>query len=381
MTAACSDGIGPRSGRSLGGVEAARAQVPGGVVSVVLPGGAISLWPYLGNDFSGTPQDPVNLIFTGPGDARHVRAALLRLDGNRAAFGFPAAPPFDCTWSDAIGDLETGYGGQGPGWGGSAIQLQCGGYGPLRFHLRLLDGGGFTYGNAHFELLIPGTADHQVLSWELAEQLVTADLARSGLLAAMPAGTAAINASPFRTIPTAIYNGLPAELKALVGGPAGDATADVPIANDGHATVLQLGAAAPIVPGVFDQDFVLTYGQVIPKPFCSTGPLDFLQVAGPVHLVKRVTVSADGAYSSEFHASGTLTLTPFDVVRGIPSGPSYQAMVRDAQTSTVNDAGSRAEARQARTEMPPGQPARDRLAVQLVVGGGASLFHRTESCD
>ena len=60
---------------------------------------------------------------------------------------------------------------------------ECGTYGPIRFHLRLVKLGALTIGNAHFEVLIPGTTDHQVLSWELAEQLVTYDLARTGLSA------------------------------------------------------------------------------------------------------------------------------------------------------------------------------------------------------
>ena len=76
-----------------------------------------------------------------------------------------------------------------------------------------------TLGNAHFELLIPGTTDHQVLSWELAEQLVTVDMVRSGLLAAAPGSTAPINAAPgFRQIPAEIYNLLPAELRAASAG-------------------------------------------------------------------------------------------------------------------------------------------------------------------
>ena len=112
------------------------------------------------------------------------------------------------------------------------MQLQCGGYGPIRFHLRLFDIGGTTLGNAHFEVLIPGTTDHQVLSWELAEQLVTFDFARSGLLGAPPGSIAPVNPAPsFRGIPAPLYDGLPPELRVLTGGPSSDVTADVDLAT------------------------------------------------------------------------------------------------------------------------------------------------------
>src|SRR3954469_22871396 len=178
------------------------AAPPSLLVPIALAGGSISIWPYTGVDFSGTPQDPINLVFTGKSDPRSIRSALMSLDGDRTAFGMPPVFPFNCTWSDAIGDLQTGYNATAA-WVGSAVQLACGGYGPVRFHVRLFEAGATTLGNAHFEVLIPGTADHQVLSWELAEQLVKVDLIRSGLLdAADPLGsTGSINDSPFREIP------------------------------------------------------------------------------------------------------------------------------------------------------------------------------------
>src|SRR6185503_18651841 len=115
----------------------------------------------------------------------------------------------------------------------SVVQLQCGTYGPIRFHIRLFPQGEWTIANAHFELLIPGTADHQVLSWELGEKLVVADFARSGLLGAAPAQLAGLNPAPgYRSIPAVIYNGMPAQLKQIIGGPAQTST-DVPIGTDG----------------------------------------------------------------------------------------------------------------------------------------------------
>ncbi|MCX5737031.1 MAG: hypothetical protein NTZ61_00755, partial [Proteobacteria bacterium] len=165
-------------------------QAPTGIVTVTTVGKALEFWPYTGNSFAGTPVDPVNLVFTGQADPVRIRAALLALDGDRTSAGFPDAYPFNATWVDAIGgDVQTTYVGADEGWVGSVVQLQLGGYDPLRIHLRLFRSeqpfgatGVWTLGAAHFEVLIPGTADHQVLSWELAKQVVVADLMRAGLL-------------------------------------------------------------------------------------------------------------------------------------------------------------------------------------------------------
>ena len=78
----------------------------------------------------------------------------------------------------------------------------------------------------------------------------------------------------------------------------------MPISNgDGRATIIPLGGAQSIVAGTFTEILPLTYGQVIPRPFCSTGPLDYVLVTGPVSLEKTVAVGADGSYSSSFEAS------------------------------------------------------------------------------
>ena len=133
-------------------------------------------------------QRPAQPDLRGDADPAGIRAALMALDGDRSAFGLPNASPFNERWGDAIGDVQTSYAGSS-GWTGSVIQLRLGEYAPLRVHLRLFRtgapfsaGGTWTLGAAHFEVLIPGTADHQVLSWMVARQIITADLVRSGLL-------------------------------------------------------------------------------------------------------------------------------------------------------------------------------------------------------
>ena len=314
---------------------------PAGRVTVDLGGAEASLWPYTGERLDGVGSDPVNLVFLGEADPLAVRNALMALDGNRGAFGFPPVPPFDARWSDAVGGVQATY-VDGEGWTGSVIQLQLGDYAPLRVHLRLFrvraplsNGTEWTVGAAHFEVLIPGTADHQVLSWELAEQIVAADLARSGLLGAAPAATGALNAAPsYRAIPAVIYNGLPAELAQLVGGPAAPVAQDVPIATDGRATVLTLAKRAPQA-GPTSQRFTLTYGQVVPRPLCADGPYDYIQVQGPVTFEAQASVDAAGRYAFKSGYSGQLVAVPVDVTQN-PAGAPFDAHVSEQQHGALD---------------------------------------------
>ena len=357
------------------------AAPPAALLTIGAGGGSLALWPYTGADFSGEPQDPINLVFTGRADPRAIRSALLSLSGDRTSVGFPNAPPFNCTWHDAIGDLQTGYTAAN-GWVGSAIQLACGDFGPVRFHLRLFAAGAATIASGHFELLIPGTTDHQVLSWELAEQLVTADMVRSGLLAAAPASTGIINAAPgYRQIPALIYNLLPAELRGVVGGPAGSVGSPVDIASNGMATQFDLGGTAPAAGGT-DQQFVIDFEQVIPRPFCASGPADYLRVRGPVQLSKEVRVSPAGGLTSEFHALGRLQLTPVDPTTGAPSGEAYEAEVKEHQLTGFDDAGGWVSGQAMQMELPQNVAGRGKKVVRLKVGpAGVTLFDRDIICQ
>ena len=334
------------------------APPPTGLATVHLAGNTLSLWPYLGTSFSAPGSDPVNLVFAGQADPLAVRSALMALDGNRAAFGFPASPPFDCRWSDTpSGDIQVTWNGE-TGWQGSAIQLQCGDYGPVRFHLRLVRSGTWTLGGAHFEVLIPGTAEHQVLSWELAEQLVTADLLRTGLLDATAPVTSSdvISQTPsFRAIPSVIFNALPPELQAVAAGAPGNTSADVPLASDGRATILQVAGTPASAPQDVRRQFTITYGQVVPKPFCND-PADYVYVEGPVSLEEEAGVSR-GRYTSSFRASGRLRVTPVNPLTGQPSGEPYFADISEWHRSRLGDDEQQAESRKLQVLRPEhGQP-------------------------
>ena len=359
---------------------AGSATPPASLVSITAGGGSLSIWPYTGADFSGDPQDPINLVFIGHADPRAIRSALFSLSGDRTGVGFPNVPTFNCTWGDAIGDLQTAYSVAG-GWAGSAVQLACGDFGPVRFHLRLFAAGSVTLGAAHFELLIPGTTDHQVLSWALARQLVTADMARSGLLAGAPSSTGSINAAPsFRQVPAVIYNLLPADLKAMIGGPSGSVSNPVDISSDGTATMLDLGGTAPAAGGT-DQHFVIDFDQVIPRPFCASGPADYLLVRGPVDLSKSVRVNGSGALTSEFRASGRLQLLPVDPTTGNPSGEPYEAEVKELQVTRYDDSGGQVTGEAMQMELPQETPGRGRKIVRNRVGqNGGTGFDRDITC-
>lgn len=302
---------------------------PHPLVTVGLGSESLTLWPFTGSDFTNQGHDPINLIFVGESDPRNIMAALMSLDGDRTAYGMPDQAPFNSTWSDAIGDVQASY-SESEGWTPGVIQLACGDYQTARFHLRLFKMGSWTVANCHFEVLIPGTTDHQVLSWELAEQLVTVDLMRSqlldGTLPMMPSGP--INPAPsYREIPAMIYNELPDELQFLVTGEIGDVGADVPIATDGNAMIFNLANKIDWQADSRCEDFVINFGQVIPKPFCSSGPYDYVLAQGPVHLIQTVDISGQGTYRVSFRASGELTVADYDVMTGEVVGEPLPAKV------------------------------------------------------
>ncbi|HSQ60375.1 MAG TPA: hypothetical protein VLT84_08075 [Acidobacteriota bacterium] len=350
-----------------GAIETRGDAEPSGVVSVNHDGASLRFWPYTGAGFDGTPSDPVHLIFRGNADPLTLRAALMNLDGDRTAAGFPPVAPFNQRWRDAFGDVQTGW-AEGEGWSGSVVQLALGDYAPVRVHLRLFrtaapTGGTWTLGAAHFEVLIPGTTEHQVLSWMLARHVVVADLARTGLLIGPPASGGVVSAAPsFREIPAVIYNGLPPELRALTGGPAGDQSSPVPIPSDGEVVILSLGGS-PNAGTADAQTLTLNFDQVIPKPLCSDGPYDWVYVQGPVTLRRSASVDAEGRYRYSARATGTVTVTPVDITANPPApiGTPFTAEVAEHQEGFT---GGNSEMVFARSK---------RIAAQ---NGGAELLMR-----
>jgi len=320
---------------------------PTGTIPIPIGSQFVEVWPYTTSDFE-SPSDPVNLVFPGR-DPREIRQALLGLNGNRTP-SFPAQAPFDCTWTDAMGYEQAAW-ADPEGWVGAEVQLACVAAGaplgnPFRFHVRLFRQGEDTLGNAHFEFLIPGTAEHQVLSWDLARGLVTLDMARTGALTAAPGGVPMIPGGSFRAVRRPVYDALVAggaiPILAAAGlyptsAPAGT---DVPIPTSGTAAVL--AATITLAPArskaLTETD--VTYDIVAPRPFCATGPADLVRLQGPLHFALRVVTTPSGKYDRSYTIGGQLTVTPMAPRPGggfEPVGEPVRAFVHEVHRATLAD--------------------------------------------
>jgi hypothetical protein len=346
------------------------------VVSVAQGGDEASIWSYTSTGFSTTPQDPVNLIFFGAADPREIRAVLFGLSGS----GRPGAlASFTCTWSDAVGDPQTSY-AEKAGWVPSSIQLQCGNFQGPRFHVRIFREGNVTVANAHYEILIPGTNQHEVLSWELAEGLVTADIARSGYLGAAPSPSAVITAAPYyRAVQAAVASMLPAPQIAALGLHVnGDGTASIP--NDGRAMTLRLASAPAITEGLVDSDFVIQFGQVIPKPFCTQGTTGYLFASGPITVHMRSGI-VDGNFESATTSEGTLNLVEFNPITRQPASAPYQGIVGESTSVKLTNGAAWVDFTSSRVETPDGGVNRGTRSESLKAREhGADVYDLNISC-
>jgi hypothetical protein len=366
LLAACSDTPATAPDVDAARVNRNAAPPPAGLETVEFGGASLTLWPYTTDDFA-TGKDPVNLLFMGRADPREIRAALLALDGDRSALGVP----FDCTWTDALdGGIQAAY-ADGAGWMGSSIQLACGAYSSLRFHVRLFRAGDWTVGAAHMEVLIPGTTEHQVLSWEMAEQFVALDMYRTGL--GGPVGAVPLGPVPsHRVIPAYLYNLFPSELQGLAC-PSGvpwpcDGSADVPIYTNGQATVIGLGAAVAPPTGSFSRTSTIQFDQVIPKPFCTGGAYQVVYVNGPIVFREHWVVTPSNNFIAHFVAEGTLYLTPIDPGTGQPVAGTYAAQVYEEHRQMITDRQNMVSSFQMQMELPPDAPFHGTLQVDFSVG-------------
>jgi hypothetical protein len=316
---------------------------PAGLVDVVVGGEALTLWPYTTHDFE-SPSDPVNLVFPNA-DPRAIRQALLKLDGNRPPFA--TLPGGSCTWTDAMGGEQAAF-AEPEGWVGGAVQLACVTPGaplgsPFRFHIRLFRDGDDTLGGAHFEFLIPGTAEHEVLSWDLAREFVTFDVARTGVLTAPPSAVGLIPPGTFRTVRRPVYLAL---LQAGAGpllaslGLVLPPSGDVPIPTSGQGRVLVSGIDFDPRQSKTTTTTRVAYSIVVPKPFCATGPTDFVKLEGPVDLSMTVHTNPSGRYDRTYLVGGALKVTPMTPTSPttfVAAGDPVDAVVFEAHRGTLTD--------------------------------------------
>lgn len=366
-------------------------QVPGEIVNLTAGDSDLSFWPYTGTSLVDTAVDPINLVFKGEADPIQIREALMSLDGNRAP-DFPDIPPFNLPWTDALGgDVQTTY-VEDEGWEGCVIQMTLGEYAGLRVHLRLFatgldDGQGGTYslGGAHFEMMIPGTSEHQVLSWELAEMVVMYDLARSGLLTAEPAATGMINAAPsFRDIPTFIYNPLVDDpmgqmLLTVLDYPVEYQSEGYPLPSDGQGTLLCVCDVGEITSGTWASSVEIEYDQAIPRPICSDGPYDWLYVSGPITFNTLVEVNEQGEYWYETSFDGVLNAVPIDIQTYQPIGQPFLAQVSGDQEGKHFASLRKVKSQDRRLALQSGNPEKfiDKLQVGTI---GTVGYKALEMC-
>jgi hypothetical protein len=362
-------------------------EAPDGLLNVTAGGESLTLWPYTTSDFEN-PSDPVNLIFPNA-DPRAIRQALLKLDGNRPPF--KDLPQTNCTWTDAMGYEQAAY-GEPDGWVGGAVQLACVLPGaplgsPFRFHIRLFRQGDHTVGNAHFEFLISGTAEHEVLSWDFAREFVTYDAGRTRTLTAAPAFVGLIPPGTYRTVRRPVYQGL---VQAGAGGlldflhlalpPSGD----VPIPTSGQARVLTTAIDFHPKSQKTTTTTRVTYGIVVPKPFCATGPTDFVKLEGPIDFAMTVHTNPSGRYDRTYVLGGTLRVTPLqlalpvtDPPKFLPAGDPVTALIVENHRGTLTDGRGHVTEKVAQVVL--GDPrqvlswsfaagARDRFARQILCG-------------
>jgi hypothetical protein len=325
--------------------SAAGAPAPADRVDVTVAGQPLTLWPYTGTDFSGTPSDPINLVFPHA-DPRPIRQALMGLEGARPAF---APLPFaGCVWQDAMGEEQAAW-ADPSGWVGSAIQLVCVRPGfplgdPFRVHLRLFRQGTLTLGAAHLDVLIPGTAQHEALAWNLPRDFVAYDMGRAGVVTGMsslrlvPAGT-------LGAVPRLLYDALARSeaglLLAALGLVPPPPTGDVPIPASGTAAVIS--SQIPSVPEDSEArgEIEVTYGVDVPKPFCNPSSTGLVHVGGgPLRLRLDTRTSADGGYSRTYTVTGVLEVTlPGGAIRPALIFESHRAVMTDG-SSQVTEIGS-----------------------------------------
>jgi hypothetical protein len=339
--------------------------------------------PFGGDDYTFFPftaraasfdeaADPINLLILGDADPRALRAALMFLDGNRSGTLFA---PFDCRWKDAIGEVQAAY-GEPVGWSGAAVQLDCGTY-DFRYHVRFFRMGEWTLGGVHLDLLIPGTPQHEILSWDVPRELALVDFSRTGLLAGAGVSGVIGPTPTFRELDWRLYYLLPAGIRALMGGTPPTPPAFFQVPSSGQARIIVLDGVRTAEKGIARQEFDLQLGQIVPTPFCATNLGPAIRIEGPVHLRQQVVYTPSGSFVSQFHANGQITVTPIDPLTGQPAGDPYRAVVNEHHRGIQTDQITLVSFFQIQSVI----PGVGRMYLNVQVGpGGVSSYQARVDC-
>jgi hypothetical protein len=299
------------------------APPPTGVVTIDAGTERLTLWPFTTDNYLPAEDgktDPVNLVFLNT-DPRAIRQELMKLDGDRPSWSFLPRGAQGCVWMDGMGYEQAAY-LEPEGWVGGEVQLVCATPdSPLgreyRFHVRLFRSGPHTIGAAHFEINAPGTAEHEVLSWEMARDFVTDEIARldpDAFQGETPVFTPADGA--FRTA-NGLINGYVWQTQGAAGNfpflfalglPAPQPPYDpVPIPATGLAAVFAPPFAyAPVKSDITLTDSRTYFVQNTPKPFCGQEPIQI--TGGPLTFTLRVQTNKSGKYQRTYSVEGSLKI-------------------------------------------------------------------------
>jgi hypothetical protein len=170
---------------------------------------------------------------------------------------------------------------------------------------------------------------------------VTYDMNRTGRLVPPPQGVPMIPGPSFRAVRRVVYDKVLLQVPALapfftfVLKLDASAAGDVPIPTNGKAIALAT-----------DIDFEpqrthtvattsVTYSVDAPKPFCATGPYDFVKLVSPpltpLQFTLSVSTGPSGRYERIYSIGGTLDVTP------LPSGSTLDASVFEIHHATMDD--------------------------------------------
>jgi hypothetical protein len=171
-------------------------------------------------------------------------------------------------------------------------------------------------------------------------------MGRTGAVVAPPEDPAIIAPGYFRAVRRPVYDGLAAFgggilvplLHSLGLDPSGPG--DVPIPTSGRAKALVARIDLDRERTTAVTTTRVTYGIVVPRPFCATGPSDFVKLEGPLNFTMSVSTSPWGRYDRTYVLGGTLRVTPMTPIAPgtfVPSGPTVDAPVFEIHRGVLTD--------------------------------------------
>ena len=153
-------------------------------------------------------------------------------------------------------------------------------------------------------------------------------------------------------------------------------TGDVPIPTNGQANVLSSSIAFEAKQSMTTTTTQVTYSVVIPKPFCATGPFDFVRLAGPLDFSLTVHTNPSGRYDRSYQLGGTLQVTPMRPTSPTtfePAGEPVDALIFEAHRGTLTD--ERGQVTEVGTRVLLGDPQQS-LAWRLSAGNPDSFVRQ-----